>query len=472
MFGRIFLSSVAATASLAASEPIKFDASVFKDPEFIKEFTGSYGALPEVEPKISEEESTLLIELGELLQTNEKAAMIRLEQSLTESSSAALYYQLGTFHFRSGEAASAEKHYEKAIAKWPKFRRAHKMMGWLRCREGKYKEAILPLRKAIELGEGGARTYGLLAQCYLQEGHSLPAEAAFRQAYLLDPENDRWRGFLLRTLMDNGRWADANALIEPLLEANPDDSDLWLSQANCFMGMDKADEAALNFEIVHRMGKLDGKTLGILGRIYMRQEKPYAALDAYQAALAKAPDVKTSLATAKILVSQGAYKEAETYLNQIKKQVKGLALADQLELKNLEAQAVRALGKREQSVRLLEEIVRTDPGNGEALVELGRYHGEASQLSEDEDIKSSHFAAARRYFESAMKVEGSEFYANLRFAQVHARRRDFDKAVMLLKRAVALKPERADVERFYRQIERAARVQKQREKKAATTSAS
>ena len=64
----LILALLLPATAYAQKKGFKVDQSFFKDPKFIESFVGSYGALPQVEPKVSEEENQLLADM-DLLQS-------------------------------------------------------------------------------------------------------------------------------------------------------------------------------------------------------------------------------------------------------------------------------------------------------------------------------------------------------------------------------------------------------------------
>ena len=102
----------------------------------------------------------------------------------------------------------------------------------------------------------------------------------------------------------------------------------------------------------------------------------------------------------------------------------------------------------EDSVRVLEEIVKLDPLDGEALMLLGQQAVQAR----DPD-------RALLYFERAASIESLEATARLRAAQTLVSMGRFQDAIPLLRRVQEIKP-REDIARYLEQVERIARSQR------------
>jgi tetratricopeptide (TPR) repeat protein len=131
------------------------------------------------------------------------------------------------FHPRQPElpgrqaARQAENSYKTAIKKYPNFRRAYKNLGSVQVQSGNFKDAIPTISKALELGEVDGRAYGLLAYGYLTEGMYYPAEAAYRQAILIQPKQKDWKIGLARCLLETERYKEAISLFDTLLQDEP-----------------------------------------------------------------------------------------------------------------------------------------------------------------------------------------------------------------------------------------------------------
>jgi tetratricopeptide (TPR) repeat protein len=97
-----------------------------------------------------------------------------------------------------------------------------------------------------------------------------------------------------------------------------------------------------------------------------------------------------------------------------------------------------------ETVRVLEEIIKLDPLDGEALMLLGQNYAKEKP---DQAIF---------YFERAANIESFEVNAKLRHAQVLVQMKRYADALPLLRRVQELKP-REDVARYLEQVERAAK---------------
>ncbi len=425
-------------------------AELWKDEAFVKSFVGSYAFLVGYEPKISDAEKDTLRALIELIKAKPQAAINQLRPQVKPGSSAAFDFILANLYFQEGKLQQAENSYKKAIKKYPNFRRAYKNLGLVQVQSGNFKDAIPTISKALELGEVDGRAYGLLAYGYLTEGMYYPAEAAYRQAILIQPKQKDWKIGLARCLLETERYKEAVSLFDTLLKDEPNNSDFWLLQSNAYIGNEQSLRAAQNLEIVRRMGKAELSTLTLLGDIYMNNSIPDLALNAYLSAveMAESKDTDALLRAANILTRTTNFEQAATLIKDIRK-TNGTSLSPEqdLELLNQEAKIARAEGDGDAAVEILNKIVERDALNGEALIELANYYADKDMLPE----------AINRY-EQAAKIDAYERKALIAHGQTLVREAQYREALPLLKRALLLEAEQ-NLEDYTARVERAAKSQ-------------
>ncbi|MFP4157253.1 MAG: tetratricopeptide repeat protein [Opitutales bacterium] len=451
LLATISLISLAASATFAQSNRVQQIAGqLWSDDAFVKEFIGSYGFLAGYEPPISDEEKEALRNLVDLIKVNPKVAIQQLEPQITGDSSAAFDFILANLYFQDGNLAKAERYYNNAVTKHPDFRRAHKNLGLVQVQKGDFSKAIKTITKAMELGEVDGRAYGLLGYGYLTEERYYPAEAAYRQAIILQPDNRDWRVGLAQCLLETERYADAVALFDTLLKEDPDNTEFWLLQSNAYLGKGDSIAAAKNIEIVRRMGAADLPTLTLLGDIYMNEDNADLALEAYLAAadMATEEDAKALVRAADLLTRTGNFEQASVIIEKSRSKFgDSLSNEQELELLNFQAKIARAAGEDESAVEILNEIVKRDGLNGDAMIELANYYADKGDM-----------AKATNRYEEAEKIAAFEREALVAHAQALVRDGSYKKALPLLRRALQLKSD-SNLKDYADRVERAARNQ-------------
>jgi tetratricopeptide (TPR) repeat protein len=439
--------SVAAVESRRSGD-LEPELSVWNDPAFRRRFAESYAAETEVEPRITEEERELMTKVLERISAEDlDGAAKLLAKERGDAGSAVLDFTLANLHFQRERLEEAAAAYQIAVDKFPKFRRAWRNLGLIRARSGEHALAVEALTRVLELGGGDAVVYGLLGFAHSGSGDPLAAESAYRMAALLEPKTLDWKMGLARCFFDQKRFTDAAALCGTLIEAQPDRADLWLLQANAFLGSGDSPRAAENYEVVESLGSATADSLATLADIYVNQELFDLAVASYVRALAKGTSAERALRAAKVLTSKGALAQARPLLDAIES-AHGTTLGegDRKDVLRLRARLAVAAGAGEEEARILEQIVELDPLDGEALILLGQHRGRSG------DVERAIF-----YFERAASLEAFEADAKVRHAQLLVGQSKYAEALPLLRRAQTLEP-RENIQEYLEQVERAAKV--------------
>ena len=423
-------------------------ASVWNNPEFIKQLIGSYGFASDVEPRLKPEEQAIYRDkIVPLLREDQKRAAAELTSLAKPDASAVFDFTLGNIAFQGEDLTKAVKHFETAIAKFPDYRRAHKNLGFALVRDGKFAAAIKPLTRTIALGGGDGKVFGLLGFAYLSLGKNVSAEAAYRQALVFEPENVDFKLALVKSSIGTANYDYALALLDELIKEYPERDNLWSLQANIYIQRDQNAKAALSLEMLRRAGKATPQTLYLLGDLYMAQESRDLALGAYLEAIEKdnGANPAKALRAAQILVSRGAWTEASQMFAKIHQASTTLSPTDELKLLKLESKAAMANGAGEKAITTLEQIVRKDPLDGEALLLAGDYYSKNGQKEK-----------AEFRYQTAASIQGFEAEAFVKHAQLLVQSQKYAQAADFLKKAQKVKP-RDNVQRYLEKVEQLAR---------------
>lgn len=425
---------------------------IWNDPVFQKQFIAGYGINSEIEPRVTPEEVAILEKIRPLMANDLPKAEVTLKKQMKPDCSAILDFTLGGIQFQQDKMTEALNNYQKAVAKFPSFRRAWRNLGLIYVRNGKHDDAISAFTRMIELGGGDAYSYGLLGFAYAAKKDYQAAEAAYRDALLLQPENTEWRLGITRCAFKQQKFEDAVTLLEVLIGRYPDKTDFWLLQAQAYLGMKQPLKAAENLEAVDRLGKSTVDSLHTLGNIYVTENLMDLAAGAYRRAIdvdAKQPFARP-LQSAEMLAASGALTQARQVATHIREVwEKQMEEADRRKLLKLEARLSMAEGAGStETASVLKEIVKLDPLDGEALMLLGQHY--SGQNEPDQAIF---------YYERAESLDAFEVRAKIRHAQVLVGMGRYTEAIPLLRRAQEIKPH-DDVARYLEQVERIAKTRR------------
>lgn len=488
------------TAVSAQSNNVSMGLQLWNDPAFKLQFAMSYMAETDIEPRVTADEREDMMKILDLISADkmDEAARMIEKKLLGESTkndkkrgsksddvfaipltaldllgvlekgkavSAVFDFTLANIYFQQEKLEQAAAAYQSAVTKFPKFRRAWRNLALIHVRHNEFDKALPALTRVVELGGGDGITYGLLGFAYSNVDNNLAAESAFRMAVLLDPNTMDWTMGLVRSFFKQQRFADAASLCGQLISASPDRADLWLLQANAYIGLNQPRRAAENYEIVARMGKATPDSMNMLGDIYINEDLYDLAVKCYIDAMVNAeaagseerapgvePEAKTGvkldrpLRAAKVLAARGANAETLTLIEHIESHQRDqLTENDRKDLLKLRARIAMAEQSGEEEARVLEEIVALDPLDGEALILLGQHSTRAG------DIEKAVF-----YYERAAALEKFEADAKVRHAQLLVRNGRYDEALPLLRRAQQVRP-RDNVQQYLEQVERVAK---------------
>lgn len=439
--------AVAAQLNATAAVPTPAENS-WDNPQFVARFVGTYGFDTGVNPGINQAEKAVFDKLVPLIQNQPDQAIAALKAAITPTSSAALDFTLANLYFQTRAFPEALATYQATLKKFPNFLRAHKNLGRLHVQQGDTKAALAHLLKVIELGGAEGDIYGLVGYCYLQSGAVTSALDAYRNALLLAPRSRDWRLGKIQCLINLGEHKEAAGMLDELIGEKPDDSSLWLLQANAFVASGNTSDAAVNLELVRQMGKATPTSLALLGDIYMNASQPDLALAAYRDLLkGDAIDQERALRAARILASRGAWSEADLYLKELNDRLAAkLPAAGQSEVAALLAKVALARGEDDKAATLLTKVLETDPLNGRALLLLADYHW-----------KKNDRERADLYYTRAATVEEVRVEALVQHARMNVALKEFSAATRLLTRAQSIKPQ-PHVGDFLAKVEAAARA--------------
>jgi tetratricopeptide (TPR) repeat protein len=427
--------------------------AIWRDPVFQKQFVGGYGINAEIEPRVTPDEVKILEKVRPLMASDLKKAAEQLAGSMKPDCSAVLDFTLGSICWQLDDLDSALRHYNKAVEKFPSFRRAWHNLGLIFVRTANWNAAIGAFIKMLELGGGSdAYAYGLLGFAFASQQDYQPAEAAYRNALMLQPESTEWRLGLTRCAFKQGKFADCEALLDVLIARYPDKAEFWLLQAQTYIQLKQPLKAAQNFEAVDRIGKSTLDSLYSLGDVYTLEGLNDLALGAYLRAidLDPAQPLARPIRAAEVLSGRNANPQAKQVVARVHAHADAtISPDDKRKLLKLEARIDSSEGGgTPATAALLEEIVQLDPLDGDALLLLGQYH----QRKDDPD-------RAMFYYERAEGIEKFEQSAKIRHAQVLVGLQRYADAIPLLRRSQEIKP-RDDIARYLEQVERNAKAKR------------
>lgn len=151
--------------------------------------------------------------------------------------------QLAMNLHRSNRPAEARTLYERILKATADLPDAWHFLGMLHFQEGRKAEGIVAVRRSIELCPGYADAHANLANMLIAGEHYEEAEAHLHRALALMPDAVPPLIGLALIFRKSGRPAEAEALVRPAVERNPNDGALRYAIANALLELERTEEA-------------------------------------------------------------------------------------------------------------------------------------------------------------------------------------------------------------------------------------
>ena len=231
------------------------------------------------------------VELGRLLavarlETGDHAGAAELlAGDQGRASDPALQYAYALALVRSGQAAQAGQVFHELLRDHSGWAELHVLLGQAHASEKSYDEAVVSLRRALELSPTVAEAHLTIGTIRLREGKLEEAEQELR-AELAHHPNDRQARYQLATVLDlTGKADEAMAELESVLAAAPDFADGRYLLGKMLLARGEAERAAAELERAARLAPRDANIqyqLGLAHQKLGRTELARAAFDAYR----------------------------------------------------------------------------------------------------------------------------------------------------------------------------------------------
>jgi len=387
------------------------------------------------EPTVSREEAEILEKAVSLEEEDREEAIKLLLEETDDDSSAALNFALGSFYFQKDNLAEAEAAYRRALEKFPSFDRARANLARILIQEDRIDEALNELKGILLSGTARPSTLTMIGYTSLIKEEPVPAEMAYRQALLIDPEDSNAYAGLVKSLLMQERYREAVPLLEDLLEEDPHRREFWFLLANARLALDEPDRAIIALECTRRLKVASDESLATLADLYLNAGYPEAALSRYHEAFAgKDPSVARMLRAAKAFILIKDPGRAEVLLKRLREATGGDGIEltpDQArELNRLEAGRSHLEGDLDGARRAYQQLLDDNPLDGEVLLALG-------DLSRDK----KEWEEAIIFYEQASRINDTRLNAFLRHGQLEVEREHYGQAVKLLEKAQAVHPQ-------------------------------
>ena len=434
--------------------------TVFKAVSFADEECGTVcpeaGAFSDKElstqPTVSQKESKVLHEVATFSESNVDDAILYLEKELSDESSAALDFILGNLYFQKENLEKASELYRSAICKMPSFMKARGNLARILIQQNKINEAIDEFKSIMETGDPLPSTFTLIGYTYLLSNQPVPAETAYRQAIMREPNDKNAYLGLIKSLFLQERYAEAKKLIIDMLNRYPEHKNLWSLLANANLAFGKAEDALVNLECARRIGAASPEALATLGDIYQNMNMIDAAIGAYKESFEmKKASVKRMLRASEGFLMMNEPDTAEMFLSMVSdvEKEKTLCASDKMKKLLLSARVAQLRDDYKTARETYEKLLDEDPLDSDALMFLGDIY-----RKEDNPEK------ALLYYERAARVAENRIDPLLRQAQLLVDLGKYKPALEVIEEAQKIKAQ-PHVARYAAQVRQLASVSSQ-----------
>ncbi|WP_430459991.1 tetratricopeptide repeat protein [Thalassolituus sp. LLYu03] len=366
-----------------------------------------------------------------------KAVAAQLSERKADDDSAALSLLRGQILLSLDDIKGAQQALEKTTRLAPQLGSAHRSLGLVYLQQQNYDKARTHLQKALELGERNAQLFGQLAFANLQLGFASGAVAGYQQALFLDAGNKEWARGLLYALTRAQALDQAQALVEELLQKEPDNAEFWLVRSQIALQQERPLQALSSLESAIALGEKKPENLSLTAQLHLTSGSPERAVELLTRpqvlnAQMPVPLQNTLVQTANWLAQEQQWSTLKTLLSQA--QGKNLPELAAARLAVSRAHLALHNDNKGAAEKALRDALNTDPTLGDALMAL-------ADLLRDQQRHQQ----AALYYVRAEALPDYRERALLGRAQLEINQRNFAAALPLLSQVVRDNPARTDL---------------------------
>jgi len=360
--------------------------------------------------------------------------------------SATMLYFIGSAYMAAQNSKAADAAFKAALKAMPDYVRVHESVGILYLLDERYADAVPHLSRALQLGLATPNLYGALGFANQKLQNYFGASSAFQAAMMLEPDNEQWQQGLLASLAASKQNEAALAFVDQLLKRRPDDAGLWVYRASLELDAGRKQPGLNSLEVAIRLGNDELANLQVCATLHLELGSVDRAVALLRAGIAKGIDFRYADQSMQAL----ADREQWSALQKLLDEYKNVALDDKQQSRLLLHRA--SLSEHDKNVAQqnaqLQRALALDPGNAEALLQLGQLQ-----------LREKNYAQAELLLERASTDVHVAEAATLTLAQAAIDQHNYDKALKLLRDVHAADPARTDLARNIEALESLVQLQ-------------
>mgnify|MGYP003647601607 CR=1 FL=1 len=419
-------------------------------PTFVlPQFTGPYR---EREASVAPEEYETAERLRALLENNKRDEVLKeLNTFYDLELSPAMLTLKAQVYFSLKMYDEALSTYQAVLARKPELVRVHADLGQLYLIRQDYNNAREHFAKAITFGSNSALILGQLGYINLMQHGAFSAISAYQQAMALEPNNLQWQQGLLAALTQAKMYPAAQALLQELIEKRPNDAQLWLNKAALALNSYQPDEALVALEMAIILGEDNTKNIKTAAQLHLQLNSFPRALELISQHV-KSTSLDMSLLNEYLmwLGQTKMWDYAEQLLDSVTPQLSSLNNTEQSMYYSHRARIQQIQQHPKQADDFYTMALDKNPANAETLLSYADFS--ASQ---------KHYVRAELLYMRAEGIDTSSKQALLGRAQLYITIKDFQSALVQLKRAFSKFPELFELKDKIETIENIVRAQNQ-----------
>jgi len=368
--------------------------------------------------------------LSQALEATQRAIVIYDEN-------ATYFNQLGEIYLELGHEADAEDAFEQAVTLDGKFALGQLNLGSLALQLGEMEKAITHLRAAVEIVGSSAEPHRLLGLAYFNDERFDQCIEQYREAVRLKPDDAQLRMLLGETLVRLRRWQDAELILKDSIQTDPRSARAHYNLAELYRIQGRFGDALGEFQ---KAAEADPDV--DLDRIYAKIGIVYSnELDFDNAARSfrRAVEINPTLVEARLDLAN-LYARQSRYDEALKEYVTILSLEPSRPdvYANL-AQVYLKTSNYDRAIESGRKALELDPRRrqaeytvAQALIRLGKVEQGHQELSKFQRMEAE-AEAEEHHLREALSLNQEALSA--------VAKNQYDKAVMLLREAVAHDPQ-------------------------------
>ncbi|MBB6523596.1 tetratricopeptide repeat protein [Pseudoteredinibacter isoporae] len=386
-------------------------------------------------PKLKTEEFPIIDAIRPLLDKKQYSrANTQLKEHWPSEPSAALLYVRAQVLTQLKQYSQAEKDYLKSIKLHGDYMLASQSLAGLALSQNQAGKARQYLAQTIALGGASADLFGQLGYLNLREHSAFSSVAAYQRAYALAPENKHWQKGLLMALSQSRSHLQANSLIDELLRDDPNNRELWLHKANAAIAAEQKNRALTAMEMAYRLGEKQKQNLQLLAQLNVQSGNISRAVHIAKQSPSLLKDYGYLGPMLEWLASHGHWNDLATLIQASKAQSKQYRSVDLSHWSLQRAKLAANKGQSKRQASLLQQALKHNPANGDAILDLAQLRIEQGQLSRADILLSR-----------AASMDNSREAAWMKRAQVAYLQKRYKAAQGFLQNILKLDPSRRDL---------------------------